>query len=250
MGGSWTSIRIERVGGEKACSPRELHEALWERLSDAIHRTMRRKENQQVLADYLGSTAYDGFADDRWSSTETELTFSFSDAAGMCSMSYEASLHWVQLLLAHDHAAFNRLAAGKGWQLEPPMGSARRMLRQGMRFPFVGAKRNLYYVSTRAPGAALEGEDGILSSDDGIPRPRLAALSPTERSRVELAALTGRCFCQLCEKLRPAATPGEWKSGRPEDAALTWDLLERAGERESAACAATPRLSDRRRCRC
>ncbi|MDP1825523.1 MAG: hypothetical protein Q8L48_19850 [Archangium sp.] len=72
MGGSWISVRLKRLGDES--SPRELHQAVWDRLSDEIHRALRRRENQQVLADYLGSTAYDGFADDDWASTETELT--------------------------------------------------------------------------------------------------------------------------------------------------------------------------------
>jgi len=234
MGGSWTSIRIKRLSDKS--SPRELHQAIWDRLSEEIHRALRRKENQQVLADYLGSTAYDGFADDDWSSTETELTFSFSDAAGMCGMSYGASLHWVELLLAHDQVAFSRLAQWKGWQLEPPAQSARLQLLKGMRFPLVGVKRNLYYVSTRAPGAPLEDEDGILWSDDGIPRPRLAKLTPKERERVELAALTGRCLCQLCEKLRPSATSREWTTGREADAPAAWELLERGGAELEAAC--------------
>jgi hypothetical protein len=234
MGGSWTNVHLKRLTDKS--SPRELHEAIWDRLSNEIHRVLRRKENQQVLADYLGSTAYDGFADDDWTSTETELTFSFSDAAGMCGMSCEASLHWVELLLAHDQVALNRLAEAMGWQLEPPEKSARRQLLEGRRFPLVTVKRNLYYVSTRAPGAPLEDEDGILWSDEGIARPRLAKLTPKERERVELAAHTGRCLCQLCETLRPSATLGEWTVGKEADVVAAWNLLEQGGEKLERAC--------------
>src|SRR5262245_36494597 len=102
MGGSGTSLKIERLAAGQGGDARELHRAVWERIRDTIYRTCRRRPNRVVLDDYLGSTAYDGLESEdtwrRWESSDTELDFTFWDAAGCCSMSYGAALHWTRMV--------------------------------------------------------------------------------------------------------------------------------------------------------
>src|SRR5262245_32853360 len=116
MGGIGISLSIKRLD-ETSCEPHELHVAIWDRVSKFIGNTCRRAACHQVLGSYLSNEADDGFANDRWTSSDNELSFSFMDAAGCCNMSMYASLHWVELAIAFELPNLKELGSSLGYEI-------------------------------------------------------------------------------------------------------------------------------------
>jgi len=204
MGAIGFSVNIEKTR-EDAQPLLELHERIWGWIEGQIRYLCKRQANSMVLAEYLGDTAYDGLQDDgrraTWERDERRLSFWFSDAAGCCGASSEASLHWARLAFAYHRPAMDVMTGPMGWQVTGPDDSWIDLLLRGPSWPIVYVKRGMFFASLRGPGQALEDREDLLWADESIRRPRFTDLTERERVIVEWASMTGLCQCDVCTKL-------------------------------------------------
>jgi hypothetical protein len=223
MGSIGARIPIRRLRAE-ARPPADLHRALWTAVDETVRENVMGAAGEQVLALYLGMVASDGFADGAWGSSDSELRFSFTDSAGLCTMSSHAALHWLDVVLWTEPRV-HAVARAAGWEVVglSSVPSIRRALEA--RTPtFVELRDVLYWVSRRPAGARVDDDDWM--PDDGLPRLRLAELAPDERVAVEAAAYAGFCGCEYCRGVLPYVRLEEWGDGRIEDVAASWTALD------------------------
>ncbi len=220
----------------------ELHRALWAKVAYTIHCTVSGEAGGQVLAMYLDMSADDGFADGTWHTTRDALCFSFGDAAGLCTMSSAAALHWLEVVLATD-SMVKDVVLRAGWELAdlpvvPALGKA--LAAHGP--ALVEVRETLYAVTRAAAGHRLADDDFV--TDDGLPRLRLAELNEDERAAVEAAAYAGVCNCEYCRNVLPFVWLPEWQEGERADVGRAWSALDELATEAAAARSAVLELSD------
>jgi hypothetical protein len=221
VGAIGTTLSIRRLN-DSAESPEDLHGRLWDKVDRVIRAMVTGYAGEQVLAYYLSTTASDGFGDGHWRASETSLSFVFTDSAGLCSMSSYAALHWLEVVLATEWSVHD-MACDAGWEITSVPEITDRWLLEARTPTLVELRENLYVVSRSLRGATLTDDD--FHSDDGIPKPTLAELTPSERLTLEAAAYSGACTCELCRNTLLDVLPSAWFDGRIEDVPATWALL-------------------------
>jgi hypothetical protein len=85
------SISLEPLRDYELAPPAAMHKQIWKWLDYSIRKFATRKANQQVFG-YLAAKVKDGFEQGLWTSSSTELTFTFPDTAGTYRMSSYAAL--------------------------------------------------------------------------------------------------------------------------------------------------------------
>ena len=240
MGGIGTTLSIRRLRAD--ADPAAFHRALWAKIDSTLRTAVSGEAGDQVLALYFSMAADDGFDDGSWSSSETRLDFRFSDASGLCSMSCEAALHWLEIVLWTDRFV-HRVARDAGWEIvSVPRVPALLNVLTAATPTLVELRDNLYYVSRRPRGRFVDDDD--FYSDDGIPRLTLAELNPGERLAVEAAAYSGECTCEYCRNVLPFVLLDPWQEGNTGDVTATWSALDEMPNEEAAASDAVSAFSE------
>ena len=184
----------------------ELLREVWDVLADRMARLADTSASEEILAYYLAFQASDGFADGSWSASGTSLLYTFSDAAGLCSVEMYACQHWATLTVLDRWADLTALAARHGTTL-----AAGSCVEQALRanltepsdrvffhhFTDENHERLGYAMATPTPGD--DHELRFYALDEAV-RP----LSQTGDDRARLTDLitTGRCACDVCQNLR------------------------------------------------
>jgi hypothetical protein len=169
---------------------------------------------------YLMFQADDGFDSGDWFASSTELSYSFSDSAGLCTCEMYAVGHWVRLATLHYWYELVLIAERYGAVLEPSQ-DALPVLATMTELPALEMYAD---VVDREMNAELTGRaarvfflhEGNLayaetseSADDGHEiclyggeRMTLGDLPAAQRARVAELVRTGRCACEPCQRLR------------------------------------------------
>ncbi|MCB9594351.1 MAG: hypothetical protein H6719_16590 [Sandaracinaceae bacterium] len=213
MGAVGTSITIEpasRPRGKPRSTSLALHQAITRSTKGWLARRGWGATFAPIAVSYLGDEVADGYRGRRFFASDTELTWTFGDKAGLCGGSSHACLHWWELALSERRGAYDELAAARGWRLTTPSRST-HVTRLRTTYPLRGlAKTYPMCVPPFRFGALDWAAASGPFFDEGSPRPALGDLSRSERSLFVRAAIVGACGCPLCaivpfERMR---TPG------------------------------------------
>ncbi len=191
MGGRVVVAKFERVAGAKARSLRWLREELWHKLNFNIRLSM--SSDDTAHAPYMklyNDEQYVARQRRSWKMAEGELTFAFSDHAGMLHASAGAWAHWTARKLAcfavtrkQDFASDLRIA------LKAP--STAELLADG---EIVCAHEGRVFLAARdAEGVHLVGDGSDVTND---------ALSAAARREIRKLLDAKRCPCPVCGELR------------------------------------------------
>lgn len=236
-GRSWANVDTE-ANTQRRDGPEDFHRELWGKIDATVRATVTGQAGEQVLAYYWGASARDGFDDGDWASSEEELYFSFSDSSGCCVMSYNAAIHWLDMVLWTDPDV-RELIDEEGWALvDVPYVPAFKQLVEMHTATLLELRGVLYRVARCSAGRRVDDDD--FTADDGVPRLSLAELTPPERGLLEAAAYSGACNCEYCCHVLPMVMLEEWQGGNVEHVGPTWgalDTLEAEVASAAAACA-------------
>lgn len=235
MGGTGFRIEIERTA-EDALSLEEVHAQVWGYLAETLEQVLEYDDARSVLVGYLPIEVERLNCEDRgqrWEQSDTELWFMFGDGHGGNRRTYRAMFHWGTLI----HAAEWQSWTLRGWRVGPPRSDVRRKLVVGPLDPLVYVDGDLMAVDRRERGRAPE-ELAAWSDSTQLRWDQLGA----DRDRLEWAALTNECRCDVCGFYRERDVP-EWDAKgftHVEAARSAWAQLEAGAhaEREAAAYAA------------
>lgn len=132
MGGRRTFVSIEPSGmpsGGRRAAPRALHKSVTSGVCALLRRSYSPAAFRSLLQEYLPAERRD--AEVRWSATDQELCWDFSDKSGECSGSSVACAHIWSIALTAHRDRWNAIAAKKGWRIvAQPTPSASLLLRR------------------------------------------------------------------------------------------------------------------------
>ena len=205
-------VGIEAVA-ESETRPIELHKRIWRAVAARMRARLKRKASANVLNVYLHEEQSDGYFEERWYATATELNYSFRDPGGCCPMSSVASLHWARLAFADIlEKRLDPYVAEHGYRIASPRLTVAEVFGEGPSFPLIEIGKTLYCV------AAGDGQPEVFSDSATL---EWEALSDGDRARVDSIVQTGFCQCQFCIRLnglksmRGARTPTPLPRVRP-----------------------------------
>jgi hypothetical protein len=207
MGGIGLSLEIEPApvpASKKRGTPRALHRAISRAVLDRIWRRCSYGAFRSTAGMYLSEEQSDGYADDLWTATTSELSWAFMDHAGCCNGSSNACYHWFKVCLHALRERWDKMAAGRGYRIVSPAGPATAAL-FGDDYPLFDFNSQPLCIPRFELGK-LDWEEGWGGPfwDDGSPRPRLADFKGSDRDAVFSAAIAGTCWCGVCWSLRGA----------------------------------------------
>ncbi len=190
----------------KTADPMKLHRTVWECVDQYLDMRLTRQADREVLFFYCKPEASDRYDEGSWTASSSELSYDFGDAAGCCTVSSQAALHWLQLCLAMKLDDLDLLASQHGYRITSPRTTVKKLLKERSEGPFVAIGKTLFQVSS----SAEPDDDTVILQSDSQTR-TLDELTPRQREKVQRVIDAGQCACQLCEYGRKR----KWTSKKP-----------------------------------
>ncbi len=85
---------LSPIEGQNQIDAGEVYDEVWFWIEKNIRKMVTGKASKQILTCYLGEAGGEG------EGKGSTLSFVFTDGAGLCGMSCQATLHWVELSMA------------------------------------------------------------------------------------------------------------------------------------------------------
>jgi len=165
----------------------EVRRAIWDHASTRMRALGRRRATRDVVAYYVSFQASD------WGDPH-HLTFSFSDAAGLCDGEMRAALHWLEVILIAEWPAIAAIASPHGITLTEPSRS-----RPDPIFFISGGKLGYAHHD---PSPKEDHELWFFPADGGAKRVPLGRAPRDDRERLRRLIADGTCACEICQGLR------------------------------------------------
>jgi hypothetical protein len=213
VGGKAVTLKLDALpgGGLNDDTAEALLKELWQELDDSIRGNVRGAARTEVLTEYFPAEVHDGL-NGRWSATPSAMQFVFMDAAGCCSVAMGASIHWVELTVAHKLDHLDAIARNYGVRIVTPRLRVSEIVNRAADRVFVDVASRLCQVSPPSSGYSEDTPDAGIELSIDLTEMTMARLSPAERERVREACRSGLCPCSLCSSLRKEVT--RWELAR------------------------------------
>jgi hypothetical protein len=229
MGGIGTSLHIKRA--KNATSTPNLEDFFYEvdnKVKTLLLSVLRRRSKRlgrgkpginvidSRVLHYMGMEGVrDRFREmGRSQSTDKELYFSFDDFGDFFQ---EIAVHWYQLAFAYGFKRLDSLAKGYGFRIDSSQHQLLPLLLAGLHTPFFGGIAQYFSVTripragdvqfppTIVPAPPIKEDDKHWSefvTEKNLKAKILDGYDPEQSFTILYPALTGYCFCTLCEEFR------------------------------------------------
>lgn len=159
----------------------------------------KRKATKDVVNYYVM------FQTDDWE--DEDLSFSFTDAAGLCDGEMHAALHWLEVILRAEWTTVAAIAKKHGVSITKP-----EKTKQDPIFFISGSKLGYSHTTAEPPA---DHELWFFPADGGAKRVPLAKAPKADRERLRELIVNGTCACELCQPDQPKVQRAPGKPPKP-----------------------------------